>query len=71
MVGWWRWCYYVLGWEYPEYYDNRQQHLKHKLCEQINKTDNIKKILKSSKVTSKAGATKATKTKKKKKKKTK
>jgi len=49
MVGWWRTIYYYLGWEYPEYYDNRQQHLKHKLCEQIKKTDDIKKILKPKK----------------------
>ena len=46
----WRKIYYIFGWEYPEHCDNRQQHLKHKLCEQIKKTDNIKKILKSPKV---------------------
>ena len=49
MVGIWRAIYKVFGWEYPERYDNRQQHLKHKVCEQIKKTNNIKKILKSNK----------------------
>jgi hypothetical protein len=49
MVGWWRTIYYYLGWEYPEHYENRQQHLKHELVKQIKKTDNIKKILKTPK----------------------
>lgn len=48
MVGWKRFFYNILGWEYPEQADQRQKHLKHLLNQQIKNTDNIKKILKSS-----------------------
>ena len=34
----WRKIYYVLGWEYPERYDQRQAHLKFICGEQIKKS---------------------------------
>jgi len=47
MVGWFRFIYKVVGWEYPERADEKQIRLRHLLHEQIRKTKNIKHILKS------------------------
>ena len=47
MVGWFRFIYKVVGWEYPERADEKQIRLRHLLHEQIRKTKNIKHILKN------------------------
>jgi len=47
MVGWFRFIYKVVGWEYPEKADEKQIRLRHLLHEQIRKTKNIKHILKN------------------------
>jgi len=51
MVGWFRFIYKVVGWEYPERADEKQIRLRHLLHEQIRKTKNIKSILNKNKGT--------------------
>ena len=46
MVGWKRWFYSIIGWEYDPVADEHQKHLKYLVIEQIKNTKDIKKILK-------------------------
>lgn len=48
-MGIWRTIYYYCGWEYVsqnQKWDDKQKRQKFLCCEQIKRTDNIKKILK-------------------------
>jgi hypothetical protein len=46
MVGWKRWLYSIVGWEYDPLADERQKHQKYLVTEQIKNTKDIQKILK-------------------------
>jgi hypothetical protein len=46
MVGWKRWLYSIVGWEYDPLADEKQKHQKYLLTEQIKNTKDIQKILK-------------------------
>jgi len=46
MVGWKRWFYSIVGWEYDPIADEKQKHQKYLVTEQIKNTKDIQKILK-------------------------
>jgi hypothetical protein len=45
MVGWKRWLYSIVGWEYDPLADEKQKHQKYLVTEQIKNTKDIHKIL--------------------------